>query len=315
MSESDARVARARPSRGKLVRVVIQVALALLTLRILVSLLGQVDWAQVWDSVSGLTAVQVAVLAVLVVAVRTLNATPYHLLVPGLSLRRAVLNDLSGNLVSTVAPPPSDMVVRYSMFRSWDIDLSAAFAGVTLDSILLYVVRFAAPLVGLTVVAVAVELTAGMVVAGVLSVLLACVIAGALVLVTRADRLAATVGRRAGMLGHRVRPESVDPEAWSSRTVAFRASAGRTLRLHWRRAMLALVAMVLCDATIVVLSVRFSGVHSDALGPFLIYGAFLMVYPLTLLPFAGLGVVTRSSSSSRSATPTPRTRRRSSPRS
>jgi uncharacterized membrane protein YbhN (UPF0104 family) len=49
--------------------------------------------------------------------------------------------------------------------------------------------------------------------------------------------------------------------------------------------------MVLCDALVLTVALRAVGIESGVLSTPEIYGAFLISYPLTLLPLAGLGVL------------------------
>jgi len=49
--------------------------------------------------------------------------------------------------------------------------------------------------------------------------------------------------------------------------------------------------MVLVDALLIVLSVRFVGVSAQELSTTWIVTAFLAAYPLTLFPFSGLGLL------------------------
>ena len=49
--------------------------------------------------------------------------------------------------------------------------------------------------------------------------------------------------------------------------------------------------MVFCDSLVLLLALRFVGVDSTALTAVAIIGAFLLAYPLTLMPLAGLGIL------------------------
>ena len=53
----------------------------------------------------------------------------------------------------------------------------------------------------------------------------------------------------------------------------------------------ALAAMVVTDGVIVVVSLRLVGVNSVSLPTAIVLGSFFVAYPLTALPFAGLGVL------------------------
>jgi hypothetical protein len=55
--------------------------------------------------------------------------------------------------------------------------------------------------------------------------------------------------------------------------------------------MIALIGMVLADGTILLLALRFVGVGPDLLPATLVIGMFLLLYPLTILPLFGFGVL------------------------
>ncbi len=268
----------------------LRVLLVGLTIWIIVGLVRSIDLAQVWDSIKLLTWGEILALLALLALLRVLNAVPMTRFIPNFSLPRAVLNDLCANLVSTVAPPPSDMVLRFSMFKAWGIDGTAGFAGVTLNTLMFYVVRFSAPVLGLLVLVLTGELRGGMVWTTGVSALVALLILTILVAAVRAERICASLGRTGGRLGHRIRPAKVDPDVWATKMVEFRSLVGDRLRTHWRSAAAALLAMVLADSAILVFSCRSMDVPASAIATLAIVGGFLVAYPLTALPFAGIGV-------------------------
>lgn len=112
-------------------------------------LVGAVDWSAVADAFEGLPVLVVVPLVLALLLRQTLNAVPLTYYVPGLALRRSMQNDLTANVVATFTPPPSDIVVRVAMFRSWGVDPTAGMAGVTLNTAKFYAVRFLAPTLGL----------------------------------------------------------------------------------------------------------------------------------------------------------------------
>jgi len=280
----------ASASRSRVVRVVLRIALVLLTIWIVVGLLGKINFSQVWAAVSTLTWREVLALLALLAVLRTMNAVPISLFIPGLRLPRAVLNDSSAYLVSTVSPPPSDMLLRYSMFKAWDIDVAQGFGGVALNTVLFYAVRFAAPLAGLALLLVATEVESNVVLTASLSALIAVAIMATLVAVVRAKRVAAAVGRTGGRIGQRFKPDDVDPEVWSAKVVDFRGQVGTQLRRTWPWAALSMFGMVVFDGSVLLYSLRSVGITAALLPAVLVYGGFLVGYPLTSLPFAGLGV-------------------------
>ncbi len=64
-----------------------------------------------------------------------------------------------------------------------------------------------------------------------------------------------------------------------------------TFGANFLRSAVALVGLVFADATVLLLSLRFVGVSAADFPAIELYAAFLCVYPLTLFPFMGLGIV------------------------
>ncbi len=256
---------------------------------IVVRLVGTVDWAAVVDSLSRLSPWQVLPLAAALLMRQLFNAVPLAQFVPKLGIRRSLQNDLAANLIGTIAPPPGDVVLRVSMFRSWQIDPVDGMAGVTLNMLTFYGVRFLAPAIGLLFLAFQ-GLETGHVLAALGSAVVAAAMFAALALVVKGERLAALLGRSAGRVIARFR-SSVDPDAWSAAVVTFRSRMSETIKTGLPRSMGALVCMVLSDGLILLLAVRFVGLGTDSLSLVDIFGAFLIAYPLTALPLAGFGVL------------------------
>lgn len=279
----------ARPLRSRLLRGAIVAVIAVFAWFALERLVGRVDWRAVGDALSGLAG-WVFVPLVLVLVVRQLfNSVPLTFYVPGLTLFRSLLSDLAANLVGTFAPPPSDLVLRIAMFRSWRLDAAAGVTGGALNTAKFYAVRFLAPPLGLLLLGVhQAERRQWVLAIGCMAV--AAVLLGALVLLLRSDEIAAWLGRTAGSLAQRVKRD-VDPQRWADSLVALRIQSAGSLRRGLAPSMLALVGMVLADAAILVLSIRGVGIPAGALGLLDIYPALLILYPLTLLPLFGLGVL------------------------
>ena len=279
------RLARSWPWVKRLLLVVA----SLLAARFIVNFVGAIDWAAVGESLGRLSVAQFAVLGLVLFARQLLNAVPLARFVPELSLGRSLQNDLSANLIGTIAPPPGDIVLRVSMFRSWGVDPLEGMAGVTLNTLTFYVVRFSAPALGLVVFAF-IEAEAGHIWAAVASGALALAILVALVSLSRGDRLARIIGLTAGRVASRFRHE-VEPEAWSRSVVEFRGRVGDRVRTGVTPSLLALTGMVLAESLLVIIALRLVGVSSDGVPTLLVLSSFLIAYPLTLFPLMGLGIL------------------------
>jgi putative heme transporter len=277
------------PRPRQLVRPLVILAVSLVVGWIIVQLVGAVDWAAVGQALSHLNVVEIPVLVLVLLLRQSLNAVPLTQFLPGLSWWRSLQNDLTALLVGTVAPPPADVVLRVSMFRSWGFDPVDGMAGVTLNTLAFYSVRFLSPALGLIVLSVH-GFETGQLVTATLSGLVAVGILIGLLLVVRGDGLASLVGRVAGRVVKRFRA-TVDPDSWAASVVAFRGRMAGNVRAGLGRSMVALVAMVLADGTVLLLSLRFVGLGASDLTADQVIGLFLLAYPLTLLPVSGLGVL------------------------
>jgi putative heme transporter len=146
-----AEVVKGRPRRSRRatwLRRVGLFALSVVCARIIIDLVGAVDWDAVWDGVRHLEAWQVAVLVAVVVVRQILNASPLTFFIPGLSLFRATGSDQGSALMSMIAPPTSDTLFRIAVMRSWGIGLDEAAAGGTCNVIVFYIARWIAPMLG-----------------------------------------------------------------------------------------------------------------------------------------------------------------------
>jgi putative heme transporter len=250
--------------------------------------LGAIDWSAVGEALGRLTAWQVLVLLAVLLVRQTLNALPLALFIDGLGARRALLNDLVASLMAVVAPPPGDLVVRVAMFREWGIEASRGLAGASMNMVAFYVNRFAAPLIGVSVLAVLGSGTppvAGAMVSISIAVALTVVVS----LAVRREQFAARLGRTAANIVRRVR-SSVDPEAWVRSSTGFQQHIVADYRRAFPGSLLALSAMVLSDACILLLAIRFVGVPAVAVPAYEVIGIFFLAYPLTLPPMMGLGI-------------------------
>ncbi|WP_017933065.1 lysylphosphatidylglycerol synthase domain-containing protein [Nocardioides sp. Iso805N] len=253
-----------------------------------VRLIGQVDWGEVWDALNHLDWWQVPVLIALLLVRQTLNALPLSLYIEGVSPYRATLNDQVAILMSTIAPPPSDLAIRTAMFSSWGVSVARGMAGTVMNTLTFYIVRFSAPAAGLLLVMIKGD-ALGIRLIDLASIGIATTMVVVLMLVMRSEALAGTIGRRAGRVARRFR--DVDPEAWAQRCIRFREDVAARFRYGFPRSLMSLSAMLLVDATMLILCLRFVGLGPADAPIVEVVAAYLIAYPLTLFPFSGLGLV------------------------
>lgn len=273
----------------RVIRPILLIAASLIAGRIIIGLVGSVDWQQVATALGRLPWAAVPLLIALLLVRQAFNAIPLATFVAGLGWWRSAQNDVTANLIGTVAPPPGDVVIRVSMFRSWGINPVDGMAGVTLNSLTFYVIRFAVPSLGLLLL-IGEELQAGRVWLALGSLLVSAVIVVALVLVSRGERLAALVGSTSGRVAARFREEA-DPDQWADAVLDFRARMSTRLTRGLPISLLALLAMVVADGLVLLASLRALGVSGEYLPIVWVLGAFLIAYPLTAMPLAGIGLL------------------------
>jgi uncharacterized membrane protein YbhN (UPF0104 family) len=263
--------------------------LSVVCARIIINLVGAIDWDAVWSGIEHLEPWQFVLLIAVLVLRQVLNASPLVYFIDGLSVFRATGCDQGTTLMSMIAPPTSDKVFRIVVLRSWGFDVGRAVAGSTCNILVFYVARWIAPLVGV-IILIGVRFDTAYGLTAAVSLLVAVAILAAALLVTRSAALAGGLGRWAGRQATRIR-RSVDPERWAAQSVDFQGYVARRFRRGLALSLPTLVGMLLVDALIVVLAIRFVGIGGDQLPWTEIVAAFLVVFPLTLFPLQGLGVL------------------------
>ncbi len=276
--------------RGPVVRIIIVIVLVASALFVIGGLVGDIDWSSVRHAIGHLHWWQIAVLLVALLVRQWVNALPLAIYIKGVSAFKAFVNDQTAILMTTFAPPPSDIVMRVAMFASWGITPSAGLAGTAMNTLTFYVVRFGAPLLAIVLMIFTGAWHKVEVWAALLSTAVSVAILVLTWLALRREEAAAAIGTKAGQLIQRVRPK-VDPAAWAQKVVDFRSNVVDGITRTFPRALLSLVVMIVVDACLIVLSIRFVGLSSGEVPLVTVLTAFLAAYPLTLFPFQGLGIL------------------------
>lgn len=279
----------APPSRRRLLRRLALVAAAAVIAAVIINRVGAIDWADVGDALGHLSWWQPFVLLLVLAVRQVLNGIPLHFYIEGLSVARATLNDLASILMANIAPSPADYALRVAMFSSWGIPAARGIAGAMMNTLTFYVVRFSAPLLGFVLLAV-VQRDVGYRWGDLISVAIAAGIVVGVLMVLHSDALARTVGTRSALVVRRFR-RSVDPESWAEACVRFRSHIASRFRYGFPRSLLGMAGMLAADLALLVLCVRFVGISSADAAVTDIAIAYLFAYPLTILPFTGIGIV------------------------
>lgn len=281
--------AAAKPERRWL-RLVIIAALVVLVLFVIRGLLGDIDWGQVRAAVGLLEWWQFVLLFVVMLARQFFNALPLSLFIPGCSPFRAMQNDQAAILMTSVAPPPSDIVTRLAMFTSWGIPATSGLAGTVMNTMSFYVIRFGVPMFGIAIMLAGGEFYWGEFIPALVSGLVSVALLLIVWLAFRGEAFTSGFARLLGRWVAKVR-SSIDPEGWADWATDFRSRVVDRVPYALPRSLLSMLLMVLIDATILVMSLRFVDVTAAQVPAVTIVVAFLVAYPLTLFPFQGLGVL------------------------
>jgi putative heme transporter len=268
---------------------VVLLVLSIACARIIIDLVGSIDWEAVRSGLRHLNGWQFTALVAMVVLRQVLNAMPLVFFIPGLSVVRATGSDQGTALVSMIAPPTSDTVFRIAVMKSWGIPIDQGAAGSTCNVLVFYIARWIAPLLGVLLLSTT-RFSAFYTWTAVVSLMVAIGIFVGALLVTRSQPLARRLGRWAGTVVARVR-RSVDPDAWATSVAGFQLHIADRFRRGLALSLPVLVVKLLVDATILVLAIRFVGIGQDELPWVEILAGFLVAFPLTLFPLQGLGVM------------------------
>lgn len=228
------------------------------------SALGNLSW---WD-IGGLTVVFVALL----VAEAYLSAA----FVPGLSLWHGAVTWLGSNAVASVVPGPSDVPLRYRMFRSWGLapaSAATASAGATLINVAAKLVLPAAAAVGIWAGHVDVGNVRGLVVS-------ACVTCGVVVGV-----VGFAFGSEARTAtGARLVAKLVRRDALARGIVRYRNEAAALLRVCWRQAVVGITLVSALTVVIFVWCMRAVGIAAPTASWVALFCVWALVRGVTVLP-------------------------------
>jgi uncharacterized membrane protein YbhN (UPF0104 family) len=285
----DAGSAEVQPAWRRWLKRGLLTVLALVAAYVVIDRVGQIDWDAVWEALTHLSWWQPFVLLAVLAVRQVLNAIPLHFYIEGLSVARATQNDLGAILMANIAPSPADYALRTAMFASWGIPAARGLAGALMNTLTFYMARFSAPLVGFVILA-AVRGDPSYRWGDLISLAVAAAIVVGVMLVLRSDALARTVGLRSARLIRRFR-RSVDPERWAQGCVDFRGHLSERFHYGFPRSLAGMAGMLTTELVLLVLCLRFVGVGGSDAGLADIAIAFLFAYPLTILPFTGIGIV------------------------
>lgn len=246
-----------------------------------------VDFEAVGAALSSLSPGQLAVLAIATVVAHVANAGPSRLLIPGLSWTRAVGADIAGRAVVSTIPGPTDVAVKFVLYRQWAIPGDVASAGIALAAFFELVSSLVLPLIA----------TIGVVVTGhavrpdviwLTLVGMAIFVIATLVLIAinRSEQVARRAGEGLDRIARHVWPvfHKSPPSGIVGKIMAIRARSSRILSAEGIPGFGAAVAAKLAWFVVLEISLWSVGVGWDALPPATVLAAMAIVGIVALIP-------------------------------
>jgi uncharacterized protein (TIRG00374 family) len=272
--------------------------LAVVTLVLWLLFTRLVSWNDVVEAVADLTAEDWGLLATVTVVRLAVEPLLLMAATPKLSWPRALPGFLAPAATASVIPGPSDLAVRYAMFRSWGYSGAQTSASVMLVFLYGTFAKVALPVVaaGLllafgrsnTELATVAVIAAGILLGGVVVI----------ALLIRSEQTARRIGHAVGTAAQRVaeRFRVTTPERLAhdlaERAAHFRNRTGDVVRTRTHLAALAAAAGQAALFLLLLVSVRAVGIRSEQLDWIAVFAAFALVQILTSVPItpSGLGV-------------------------
>jgi uncharacterized membrane protein YbhN (UPF0104 family) len=232
---------------------------------------------------------EIVVLLALLVLRQLLIALPLTIYIPGVSLGRAFVTDVTALTTATFASAPGKIAARVAIFSSGGTSTGTALAGSVLNTLTMFVARFGIPIAGFLLVAVT-GMYRPVQLIDVISLVFAAALVVAMLMVASAEGTAIRLGGWAGRTARRFRAR-VEPARWAESFGTFQRDMAGDLPRRLPRAAAALAAMLLSELALLLLAFRFVGVDPADAGALAIATVFFFAYPLTMFPLQGAGVV------------------------
>ena len=255
-----------------------------------------IDYEQVWDALTELDAVEVAVLLGLGLARVPTEALMYRAFLPGLSVWRGAEAYLSSNLAGQLLPPPAASLVQYGYFRGGGYGPDAAGLAALGSFLFPTIGRLLLPLVALVLLFATGELNDSLLWAAEISLIVtaASIIAGYSFLHTErsARWLGAKLQRPLSWILIKLKRVPIDDGA--GRAVRLRTRTVAVLREGWAMGSIGVAANLFLTYLILLAALRFVGVSGSELPAADAFAAFAIAFwagavcPIT---GSGLGVV------------------------
>lgn len=246
-----------------------------------------VDFNAVQAALANLTLGQLPILASATAVAYIASAAPSRILVQGLSWPHAVGADLAGRAVASTIPGPTDVAVKFVLYRQWAIPGDIASAGILFAEFFETLSSLVLPLIAtIGVVATGGTTRPEVIWLTVISLGVLAVATLFLTAIVRSEALALRFGRRLDWLARHIWVlfRRTPPACIVDGVLEIRASAQDTLSLHGLMGFAAAVGAKLAWFLVLELSLWAVGLDTDVLSPATVLVAMAVVALVTLIP-------------------------------
>ncbi|MGI9615945.1 MAG: lysylphosphatidylglycerol synthase transmembrane domain-containing protein [Acidimicrobiales bacterium] len=275
------------PVRGVLVRVVVVVVVLGLSGWALFRIFDDLDWIGIRNALGELSDAEwLALIFGWLVWVASQGAMTASL-VDGLPVRRGVLASLGPTAVASVIPGPSDLPVRFSMYRSWGVASATAATAIGANGIFSIGSQLILPsIAGILIITADVPLSGFLSVIVTASITLAVIVASA-AFVLGSTRRTEAAGRRFDGAVRVIMRRLKKPELDENLGTFLADKRSVTLEYLADKWLPTTGATILANATrfaLLVMVLRFVGIPEDALSWVAVFAVYGLVAGLTAIP-------------------------------
>jgi uncharacterized membrane protein YbhN (UPF0104 family) len=287
-------VRRLSPRSRRLLQVGLSFALVI---GIFVIVFRRIDVSAVWTQIAQMTWVELGTIT----AIALWNFMTYWLLwvavLPGLTLRQAMVVTESGTAVTNTVPGGSAVGVglAYAMFDSWGFSRAKSTLAVLVTGAWNTLIKFALPVLALALVALQGDATPQRIAAGLAGIALLVIAVVLFALTFRSERLAFRLGELASRIATRFHTMIRRPATyhWGQPFVDFRARSQHLLRHRWPAITTAVIVSHLSLYLVLLVTLRHVGVSDAEVGWAQVLAVFAFARLVTAVRFTpgGAGVV------------------------
>ncbi len=255
---------------------------------------SQVSYADIWATISALSLAQNILLLLCGLLVIAVYGWTSATVLPGLSLPKGIQSAASGQLTSVVLPVPADLIIRFSMYKSYGFSVDKSTVAVGVAGISRYFTVVAIPIMGLAALIISGQGTTTYVAWFIVGMLVFVIAVWVMKLILESTKTAKKVGLIIQKISNaflkiiRKSPNN----SIEAKIVDFGAKTRTVAVDHFKSIAVSNVAWGLASYLVLLLASRFCGIDSSAMSNayiLFITGCMLFLNAFPITP-GGIGV-------------------------